>query len=122
MESVEAMFHSAGPTGTFYNYSDGGEHANLEGMTHWFSRQSNQLALAQLEDETLRKYRESAPKPDSQPERTLPLVALWCPEKAAQPLGLPLNWMGAGTLLSLASDNAPCVLANRPWRPRKSSW
>ncbi len=96
LPSVEALFHLAGPSGTFYNYSDGGERTSLEGTTYWFAQQLNQPALARLESASMRKYLESKPRPDSQGERTLPLAALWWPTKTARSLDLPLNWMGDG--------------------------
>ena len=96
MQSVETLFHLAGPTGAFYNYSDGGERAGLEGTTYWFARELEQPGLTILERDSMSKYLASAPKPDSQNERTLPLVALWWTANAAKPLDLPLNWMGRG--------------------------
>lgn len=96
MESAPALFHLFGPTGTFYNYSDGGEGSSLGGTIYWFARQLNQPALTRLEDSWMSKYLERAPRPESDNERTLPLAALWWPETKSKPLDLSLNWFGRG--------------------------
>ena len=98
LPSAQVLFYLTGPTGALFDYSDGGEHASLEGTPYWFAKQLNQPVLTRLESDFLVKYLKSAPKPDSQNDRTLPLVALWWPaiHPNAKPLDLPLNWMGEG--------------------------
>lgn len=116
MQSAEALFHLAGPSGTFYNYSDGGERAGLEGTTYWFARQLNQPGLTRLENDSMRKYLASAPKPDSENDRTLPLAALWwtAATAKAKPLDLPLNWLGRG-------EN-PLVTFRGSWNNPDAMW
>ena len=94
MESAGAVLELAGPTGAFYDFSDGGERASLEGTTFWFARQLNRPALANFERATLGSGK--MPAPTSLSQRTLPLVALWWTPAPAAPLDLPLDWLGAG--------------------------
>ncbi len=116
MESARVLFYLAGPTGLLYNYSDGGERASFDGTTYWFAKQLNQPALTRLEDDAMGKYLESSPKPDSDSDRTLPLVALWwtAATAKAKPLDLPLNWFGRG-------EN-PLVTFRSSWDDPNAMW
>ena len=97
LPSARALFSLVGPSGSAFNYSDGGERANFDGTTMWFARELQQPAIAQLENDLLRSYAQRAPNPTSHKERTLPLAALWWPANKNAPRDLPLSWIGAGS-------------------------
>ncbi len=103
LQSADFLFQIKGPTGAFFNYSDGVERASSEGGVYWFAQQLNRPELLSLEAERLKKS--SDPKRDTRPnsadDRLMPLAALWWPAAkidAPQVLAAPLFWYGAGAV------------------------
>ena len=99
LQSADFLFQIKGPTGAFFNYSDGTERPSLEGGNYWFAHELKRPDLLGLETERLQKY--SDPKREAKPysadDRLMPLAALWWPQTAAsQAAPLPLFWYGAG--------------------------
>lgn len=98
LKSTEALFQMQGPTGAFFNFSDGVERPGLEGATFWFAHFLNRPELARIERDHLQKISASTKPSDplTEEDRTLPLAALWWPQTATQTKPLPLNWYGCG--------------------------
>ncbi|RYX86697.1 DUF4962 domain-containing protein [bacterium] len=99
MQCTDALFQQQGPTGAFFNFSDGVERPGLEGATFWFAHVLNRPELTQFERSQLRKYAAStrASDPSTEADRTLSLAALWWPDTLAQKqTSMPLSWYGRG--------------------------
>lgn len=104
-QSAAALLQQQGPTGAFFNFSDGVERVGLDPAMWWFARELGQPHLLRHNKQQLQNLAASTrpPRPESEADRTLPLVALWWdtnPRAAATTPGsedaLPLNWHGRG--------------------------
>jgi hypothetical protein len=106
MESAPALLQQLGPTGAFFNFSDGSERIGSEPAMWWFARALKQPSLLFNDKARLQSYANSAKLSDvtTEDDRLLPLAALWWPEANAAGANkpLPLNWLGRGAQ-SLAS-------------------
>lgn len=100
LQSPEFLYQISGPTGTFFNYSDGVERPSLEGGVYWFAHTLNRPELLRLETERLKQYSDPkrAAKPLSADDRLLPLAALWWPQATAKAETLPRFWYGQGSV------------------------
>ncbi|BCM93621.1 hypothetical protein IAD21_05512 [Abditibacteriota bacterium] len=119
LQTADSIFQMQGPTGAFFNFSDGVERPGLEGATFWFAHQLNRPELTQFERGQLQKYAASTrpADPGTEGNRTLPLAALWWPDTLTQKkTALPLNWYGHGPnpiaiFRSAWNDPNACFLA-----------
>ncbi len=99
LQTADAVFQMQGPTGEFFNFSDGVERPGLEGATFWFAHALNRPELAQFERSQLAKSDDlkRPADPNTEANRTMPLAALWWPDTLTQkPTSLPLAWYGHG--------------------------
>lgn len=97
LQTADTMFHLMGPTGTFFNYFDGGARPFWEGATFWFAKKLNRPELLHFEMAHVKGYTSRRVLPLSDFDRTLPLVALWWPnEQTKKNSDLPTNWYGPG--------------------------
>jgi hypothetical protein len=97
MQTADAIFQTSGPSGAFFNHSDGTERPSLEGGNFWFAHELKRPELVGFEMQRIRQYAnsEKPPTPLAQADRLMPLVALWWPG-AADPKAAtaPTHWYG----------------------------
>lgn len=94
LPSAVAQLHQTGPTGLAYNFSDGGEGAQLRFPMFWFARRQQQPELLASQAEELHEILARG----GGGKEVLPFVALWWqPLPPAEVLSrLPLAWFGDG--------------------------
>jgi hypothetical protein len=98
LQTADAVLQLMGPTGSFFNFSDGSERPSLEGGDYWFAQKLNRPDLVSFEKEKLRRYSDlkRPAQPNSEADRTLPLIALWWPSSTSAAVP-PLYWYGKST-------------------------
>lgn len=93
MESAQAQLHQAGPTGRFFNFSDGREGPSLQPAMFWFARELKKPRLLYQQWERLEERigKSSVGWSDI-------LLTLWWPIESMDegPSSLPLAWFGDG--------------------------
>ncbi len=92
---------ATGPSGLFFNYSDGGARRALQPALFWFA--ANYDRPDWLWGETPRWQEELKRKPAGDPggsqDRFLPLVLLWASDSIkSEPPKIPLHWQGEGSV------------------------
>ena len=98
--SADALLRLLGPSGSYFNFSDGVEHPGMEPALWWFAHTLKRPDLLRSERVGLKSYADSTRPawPDTEDDRLLPLDALWWPDtwdtdaEASQ----ALNWYGRG--------------------------
>lgn len=100
MESADALMRQLGPTGAFFNFSDGLEHPEMESGMWWFAHTLKRPDLLRYEMARMTRYAasKSRPDPNAEADRLLPLAAIWWPDTAeantsSQAAG---HWYGHG--------------------------
>lgn len=98
LRSARTQVQLAGPTGRFFNFSDGGAGPSLQSAIFWFANELNKPEL--LRSQRIILEERLALQQDSQRGSGLSILpALWWPEgsakEAASP-SLPLAWKGEG--------------------------
>ena len=97
LQSIDAISQLLGPSGTFFNYSDGGVQPFWNGASFWFAKRLNQPELARYEVASVKRFMAKPVASNSGADRISPLVALWWPRAQQEKTsGLPTNWYGAG--------------------------
>jgi len=96
LASAGAFAQTIGPTGWFYNFSDGVERPLFQPALFWFARQTGDPGLLATELRLLR--RSEADFAHALSERFAVLTMLWWPDQPAtpEPPSLPLRWLGRG--------------------------
>ena len=98
--SADALLRLLGPSGRYFNFSDGVEHPSMEPALWWFARTLKRPDLLRSERIGLQQYADSTrpARPDTEDDRLLPLDALWWPDTwdADATAYQPLNWYGRG--------------------------
>lgn len=126
LDSAEAQVLLTGPTGLFYNFSDGGARAGLQPPLFWFARETDNPSLLESQIPFLNSTLESVPS-GSRPATWSGfrgLVGLWWsarPEGSESP-ELPLAWKAEGpnpvaVFRSSWSDPQALYLACKGGRP-----
>ena len=75
LQSADFLFQIKGPTGAYFNYSDGTERPSLEGGNYWFAHQLKRPELLNLDAEHLKKYSRSANVPTK--PHTAPMIVCY---------------------------------------------
>jgi len=93
LQSAEAQLHLAGPTGRFFNFSDGREGPSLQRAMLWFARELGQPELAMRQKRLLQSGLEKTP-----PVWLGILPILWWPDAdtSQSTIERPLAWHGRG--------------------------
>jgi len=93
LDSSQSQVQLAGPTGRFFNFSDGREGPSLQPAMFWFARELNKPELLYQQ----RKLLEARLNKGTSGRLSI-LPILWWPENAtdAAPSSLPLSWLGDG--------------------------
>lgn len=96
LASAGAFAQTIGPSGSFYNFSDGVERPMFQPALFWFARRVGDLGLLASELRLLRQSSESLNA--ALGDRFAVLTMLWWPDKPATivPPALPLRWLGRG--------------------------
>ena len=97
LASSDYMLHVTGPSGLYFNYSDGGEGRSLSPTLAWFAREREMpwLLRSQRRDlgALLGRY---APAADDR-NRLLPFLLLWSPDARGDEGDPPRHFVAAGT-------------------------
>lgn len=84
LASADYYLHVTGPTGLFFNYSDGGARSGVAPALHWFAARRRDPALLWRERAALREWlRRTKPSADGS-DRLLPLLLVWTPADATE--------------------------------------
>jgi len=96
LASAGAFAQTIGPSGRFYNFSDGGERPMFQPALFWFARQTGDRGLLASELRLLQSS--DAALAAALRDRFAVLTMLWWPDKPATivPPALPLRWLGRG--------------------------
>ncbi len=96
LASAGAFAQTIGPSGRFYNFSDGVERPMFQPALFWFVRQTGDLGLIASELRILREA--SAARTAALRDRFAVLTMLWWPDTPAASAtpALPLRWLGRG--------------------------
>lgn len=100
LQSGDATRQLLGPTGKFFDFSDGVERPGTEPAMWWYAHALKRPDLLRYDRERMSEYAASThpPQPTTEDDRLLPLAALWWPDADA-PDDLtrrPLHWYGPG--------------------------
>jgi hypothetical protein len=88
---------ATGPTGQFFNYSDGGSQRKVEPILAWFARRYARADWLAGEQQCWQQLFESPVEQNSESLRFLPLALLWPLDAETDPIDkLPLNWSSGG--------------------------
>jgi hypothetical protein len=90
---------ACGPSGLYFNYSDGGSSRSAAAALFWFAERFHRPDWLLGEHDRLRQTvrRIDPANAASYGSRLLPLVLLWIePEQANAPVDMPLNWSSEG--------------------------
>jgi hypothetical protein len=91
------MALATGPSGQFFNYSDGSAQRSVEPILAWFARRYSRPEWLAGERQRWQQLFNSPTELNSESLRFLPLTLLWPVEPEAEPTGkLPLNWSSGG--------------------------
>ena len=100
LTSADALLRLLGPSGSYFNFSDGVEHPGMEPALWWFAHTLKRPDLLRSERAGLRPYADSTrpARPNTEEDRLLPLAALWWPDTpdANASTEQDLNWYGRG--------------------------
>lgn len=98
LQSAIAQMHLTGPTGRYFNFSDGQEGSSFQAPMLWFAKHLNQVELMQSQRMLLADMLDSLP-PESGRKKWLDILpVLWWPEDSGRPdfASLPVAWLGNG--------------------------
>jgi hypothetical protein len=97
LPSADYLLQMTGPTGLFFNYSDGeakSEYA-FEAALFWMAQKFHQPGLLYFQQDGLSKFETNASVDNSM--QFAPLAAIWWPNDGRFPApALPLDWYGRG--------------------------
>lgn len=100
LQSGDATRQLLGPTGLFFDFSDGVERPGTEPAMWWYAHTLKRPDLLRYDMARLKDYAASTQpaSPTTEDNRLLPLAALWWPETsgAEAMAGRPLHWYGPG--------------------------
>jgi len=96
MKSPEFYLHAAGPTGSFFNFSDCGLRGGVAPAMHWFAARKQNSTLLWREKEALAHFVSGKPNSSGASDRMLVFLLIW-----GQPIGdseppQQLHWKGEG--------------------------
>jgi hypothetical protein len=90
---------ATGPSGQFFNYSDGGSQRKVEPILSWFARRYSRPEWLVAERKRWQELFDSPAEQNSESLRFLPLALLWPVDAETDPTAkLPLNWSSAGSV------------------------
>jgi hypothetical protein len=97
LESSDYMLHVTGPSGLYFNYSDGGEGRSLSPTLAWFARERGMPWLLRSQsqdlDGLLGRYAPAA----NDRNRLLPFLLLWSPDASGSEGEPPRHFVARGT-------------------------
>ena len=102
LPSASVLGQTQGPGGAAFNFFDSGEKSGADSTFFWFAQKLHQPALLDSQMRYLADYaaQTTSPESGSQPNRLLPLAALWWPDfplqNAPKPPPAPRFWLGHG--------------------------
>lgn len=90
---------ATGPSGQFFNYSDGGSQRKVEPILRWFARRYSRPEWLLGEQQRWQELFKSSADQEAESFRFLPLALLWPLDAEADPTNkLPLNWSSGGSV------------------------
>jgi hypothetical protein len=106
---------ATGPSGQFFNYSDGGSQRKVEPILSWFARRYSRPEWLVGERMRWQELFDSPVEQNSESLRFLPLALLWPVDAEADPTGkLPLNWSSGGHM--------PIAILRSSWQDENATY
>jgi len=107
LASADYLLHVNGPSGLFFNYSDGGSKHRVAPAMRWFAARRNEPSLLWHETAALRRFLDDARPTASSADRLFPFLLIWArDERSAAPRQLHYR----------ARGRTPIAMHRSSWR------
>lgn len=108
LQSPDYYLHVTGPTGLFFNYSDGGSKSGIAPTMYWFAAKRNNPSLVWRERSALATFLHSARPAASGADRLMPFLLIWSRPFAKVAPPSALHWKSDG--------RTPVAMHRSAWR------
>lgn len=115
--SAAFVLQTTGPTGRFFNFSDGGDKSGVQPALFWFAHKNKDNGLLASQYDRLREWlaQEKTDAGADEAMRYLPMIALWWPDSTTRKdPTLPLRWTGRGA--------QPLAVFRSSWTDPAAMW
>jgi hypothetical protein len=115
--SAAFVLQTTGPSGRFFNFSDGGEKSGVQPALFWFARKNKDTGLLGNQFHQIKQWlaQDKTDAGADEAMRYLPLIALWWPDTTTpKEPHLPLQWLGRG--------QQPLAIFRTSWTDSDSMW